>query len=114
MELTTKKIINVLPFDKDFKESLVASFDSLDPDQKLTTERIIWDLYDALYALRLEENIRLEMEASNDTDRPLSKEFYTKVKQKTDRDMTSQFVSETITVSLEAAKVKLEAVMSDQ
>lgn len=114
MELTTKNIIKILPFDKEFKESLINSFDSLDADQKFSIERIVWDLYDGLYELRLQENIQLEMEAANDTDHPLNKEFYKRVKEKTEQDMLKEFVDTTISVDLTDARTKIDQILQEK
>lgn len=111
MELTTKNIIKILPFDNEFKESLMGSFDNLDPDQKFSIERVIWDLYDGLYELKLQENIRLEMEKSNDKDNPLTKGFYKKVKEKTEQDLLSEFVDTTISVDLSDARSKIDQIL---
>lgn len=112
MELTTKSIIKMLPFDKEFKEGLMNSFDSLDSDQRFSIERVIWDLYDGLYELKLQENIRLEMEKSNDTDHPLDKDFYKRVKEKTEKEVLNEFVDNTISVDLSQARAQIDLILN--
>lgn len=102
----------MLPFDKEFKEGLMNSFDSLDSDQRFSIERVIWDLYDGLYELKLQENIRLEMEKSNDTDHPLDKDFYKRVKEKTEKEVLNEFVDNTISVDLSQARAQIDLILN--
>jgi len=111
MELNTKNIIKILPFDNDFKDNLLKSFDGFDPDQKFSIERIVWGLYDALYELKLQQNIQHEMQASNDTDHPLDKDFYKRVKEKTEKEMFSESVDTSISVDLSHARSQIDQII---
>ena len=111
MELTTKNIIKILPFGNEFKDNLLATFDSLDSDQKFSIERIVWDLYDALYELRLQKNIQLEMQGSNDIDHPLNKELYKRVKEKTEQEMMNESIDTTVSVDLTQARSQIDQII---
>ena len=59
MKLTTKDLVKILPFEDQEKTDLFQNFDSLDEGQKFEITRILWQAYDALYEIKLEENTQL-------------------------------------------------------
>ena len=61
MKINTTDIIKFMPFEDNFKTDLIKNFDTLDPNKKFALEQVIWDAYEAIYKLRLEENIRLAL-----------------------------------------------------
>jgi hypothetical protein len=113
MKLTTKDIITLLPFDQQFKTELLSSYDSFDQDRKFNITQILWRAYYALYTIKLQENLDLALlQAENDPEMSLDKDFYAKVKARTQVQMQALSVDSKISVSVEDAKLKLAQVLA--
>lgn len=113
MELTTKNIIKILPFRDEFKKSLLERFDSLTDDQRLQIERVVWDFYDALYELKLQENIALALQKSGEEQVKLTKDFYRTIEEQTEQEMFKSTVSIATKVDLEQARDQLEEIIDE-
>jgi len=87
MRLTTIGIIKILPFDVEFKEELLASYDNLPQGKKLDIEQLIWDTYDLFYNLRLQENIELALEEAGNNREKIDPGFYKRVSDLTQNEM---------------------------
>lgn len=114
MELTTKNIIKILPFKDDFKRSLLERFDSLTDDQRLQIERFIWDFYDALFEIKLQENIQLALAKADDKQTKLDKEFYSRIEEQTEKELMESSVDISAKVDLDRAREQLEEIVKDK
>lgn len=113
MKLTTKTIIKMLPFDDVFKTELSNGVDLLDPDRKFVLERILWQTYDILYGLKLQENYELGMLRVKNRQEKLDKEFYKRVEEKTEKEMENETLKTTEKVDLEAARKAMEKIVRE-
>jgi hypothetical protein len=111
MKLTAKDIIKMLPYRKEFKEDLLNTFDTLTPDQKFNIVQIVWDTYNALYQLKLEENTEIAMMEVADGKEGLDKDFYKRIKDKTAQDMKKEYTEVAATSDLSSAREELEKIL---
>lgn len=114
MELTIKSIIKILPFDEAFKHELLTTFDNLTPDERYRIEQVLWDLYDEIYALKLQEKIEIALLPNNPTAAPLDAEFYKTIKKEIDEELLNESVTLVDTIDLEAARDKLQEMMKEE
>src|SRR5207302_2359918 len=110
METTTQNIIKMLPFDEDFKIQLLENFDIFTQDQKHEIENIVWNLYMKLHDLKLQENTLLAMERVKNNEEKIDEDFYTRIKEKTEKDMEQNLYAQTETVDLSAARAAMEKI----
>ena len=99
--------MKILPFDEDFKLHLIGKWESMSPDERYRTERVLWDLYDAIYTMLLDEKIALTMQDKNSTV-PLDADFYKKVRQEVEEEMSQTHSTTVSQVDLSAARKELE------
>lgn len=104
--MKTKDIIKVLPFDKEFQIELLNQYDGLPLDRKSSVAELLWETYDALYELKLDENLQLALLRAKDNQEKLDNNFYKRVVEKTDKEMESE-VTETI-AKLDLASTRQE------
>ncbi|GIW62166.1 MAG: hypothetical protein KatS3mg089_1018 [Patescibacteria group bacterium] len=114
MDFTTKTIIKILPFEREFKEQLLLAFDTMDPDRKITVERAVWDLYDAIYELKLQENINIALQNALVNKEKLDSEFYKRVKKKTEMELLSSTATTVMQSDLTQAREKLEQLLQEK
>jgi hypothetical protein len=114
MQITTKDIIKILPFEKSFQEELLSQFDSLNPDQKFNIERILWDTYDAFYGLKLQENIELAFMRARENQENLDENFYKRIREQTEKEMQSEFFQKTSQNDLSVVRAKLEELIKKE
>lgn len=108
---TTQDIIKILPFNKEFKDSLLDRYDNFTPDQKYSIEKVIWDFYDALYESRLDTNMQLAFERAKKNEEKLDHEFYERVRKLTDQQLEKEFEQEETTVDLSDTREELEKIL---
>lgn len=113
MKLKTKDLIKILPFDEKFKTDLFNQYDYLDPDQKFAIVRLLWETYDALYELRLEENTRLAFLKVETGEEKLDKEFYNRVREQTEKEMQTESVQSVEGADLAAAREAMEKIIRE-
>lgn len=113
MNITTKEIIKILPFDKKFKFELLEAFDTLSPDQKFNIEQILWDSYFALYKLKLDENLQLAFLRAKENKEALDKDFFNRVEQQTEEEIKSGTIETAESVDLEAARKAMEVIVKE-
>ena len=111
MKLTTKDIIAILPFDKDFKVSLFNDFDSLDQNQGYLVAQILWKAYYSYYTLLLQENIALAMHSPEKIGITVDNTFYDQIEARTKEEMRNFTLDGKISINLEEAKEKLEKII---
>jgi hypothetical protein len=112
MKITTIDIIKMLPFEEDFKKDLVENFDNLTADQKFNIERIVWGAYDALYQLKLEENLQIAFSEMKHNREKVNKDFYNRVRDLTDNQMAQMGVEDIKEMDLDIAREKLAEIMT--
>jgi hypothetical protein len=109
---TTKDLIKILPLSKEFKATLLERFDSLLPYQKYRVENTLWDMYDSIYELRLQENMDLAFERAKQNKEKLDHEFYARVRKQTEMDLEKQSSTAATTVDLSNAREELEKLIN--
>lgn len=113
MKITTLDIIKLLPFQKEFKQSLLEGFDTLDPDRKYAIEGLLWDAYDAYVELRVENNFEKALEPTSSNKDELDSDFYKKIREQTKKEIELELHIETANVDLAAVRAKIEAVINE-
>lgn len=112
MQITVKNILTMIAKDATSAAKYIADFESLGSDERFLAERAIWDAYDALYDARLEANFQLAMEDVKNGKEVLDEEFYKKVREKTEKELTSKIHSVGSDADLVAVREKLQQAMS--
>ena len=59
MEITTRSIIEMLPFEEEDKQWMLSRLDHLTPDQDDTVTQLIWSIYAAIYEVRVLELMKI-------------------------------------------------------
>lgn len=109
---SAREIIKALPFDEAFKKLMLDKYDSLDADQKYNTDCILWDAYDALYELKLNENLVLAFQQIKEGKERIDKEFYKRVREQTELDMQSEKVKLSTDVDLSQVRNQLQEILN--
>lgn len=113
MKLKTKDLIKILPFEEKFKTELFSEYDNLNPDQKFEIVRLLWDTYDALYELKLEENMQTALLRVENGQESLDKEFYKRIEEQTEKEMESQTTQSIESSNLTAARAAMEMIVKE-
>ena len=100
-----------MPFDESFKRDLLAKYDTLAPDQRLGIERLLWDLYDAMYTLRLQEKIDLAMNPYAEKKVTLDEDFYERIEDEVEKEMTEQSLKTIEAVDLQSTRDQLQSIL---
>jgi hypothetical protein len=108
---STKDIIKVLPFTEEFKKKLLERYDTLTDDQRFAIERIIWELYDAIYEARLDENMQLAHERAKHNEEKLDHDFYNRVRQQTEEQMKQEETTSKASVDLSHTREELAKIL---
>lgn len=90
MELNEKKIISILPMDEAIRAKLLEEFDSYDEVKKTAVSKLLWDTYDLLYEFKLQQNLQLAMMKAQKNEETLDEDFYARVHEKTESEMTKE------------------------
>ncbi len=110
---TTQDIIKVLPFKEEFRDNLLEKFDSLSDDQRFAIERIVWELYDAIYEARLDENMQLAFDKAKRNEEKLDHEFYSRVRKQTEQQLQKDFSKTETAVELSDAREELNKILQN-
>ena len=113
MKLTTKDIIKMLSFDDELKKALLDRFDTLSPDQKFTIEDIIWNMYYALYKLKLQENTEVAWARVKKKQEKFDNDFYKRIGEQTEKEMQGETVLNVEKTDLGAARRAMEAIIKE-
>lgn len=113
MKITTKDLITIIPFEDDIRADLLAQYDSLSGERKYLIDKMLWDAYDALYELKLQENMQRAFIEAKEGKQKLDPEFYKRVKQKTEEEMTKVDVLKVEQTDLDAARKAMEQIVSE-
>jgi len=108
MELTRERIIKMLPLGKELKDKLLNQWESLDKDTQFTVERLLWDTYYAIYQLRLQENIRLQMLDADKQKIPLGANFHDQIEIQTEKELEAEGEIESTSSEIDLVRTKLQ------
>lgn len=109
--MTTKDIIKILPFEKEFKQDLLLKYDGYTLDQRFQIERVIWGFYYALYQAHLDKNMQLAFERAKRDEEPLDGEFYARVHKQTDEELQKEYTKAETEVDISSAREELEKII---
>lgn len=109
MKVTTDNIIRFLPLDKPFKDYLLENFSKFNPDQRFNIEQLLWNTFEALYKLKLEEIFELAFLRAKNNQEKLDEDFYKRVRQQTDKEFENDFLNTTTDTELSSVRQKLES-----
>lgn len=110
MNVKTKDLIKILPFEESFRKNLLAKFDALPYGKKYEVIDLLWKSFDSWYSLKLDENIQLALSEGTES---LDKDFYKRVKEKTDREIEEGAVKSVETADLEEARRAMEFIVKE-
>lgn len=113
MDITTKDIIKILPFDNQFKIDLLEIFDNLSDDQKYNVERILWTTYSALYKLKYQEKVRLAMVEVKNGQRGLDNNLGDKIEEEVEKEMQEEAQKSIEGTDLTAARKAMEQIVKE-
>jgi hypothetical protein len=113
MNLTTKDILKILPFDEAFKRDLLGRFDSLGPDEQYAVSRLLWDLYDAIYTMKLQAKIDQALDPDGNSQVPLNNDFYKTIKAEVEQEMTVESLRAIEAVDLKSTRDKLQHILGE-
>lgn len=113
IKTTTLDIIKMLPFEKSFQLKLLEQFDKLNPDQKFELEQMLWDTYDAIYELKLQENLDLALAKVKTHEETLDKDFYARAKRLTEEQMEGDLLKNTSGFDISNIRTKLESIVKE-
>lgn len=114
MKMTTQNIIKMLPFQKEFQIKLIEQFDQLTADQKFALEQILWDTYEAIYKLKLQENLQLALLRAKNKQEKLDKDLYARAKKQTEKQMETDFVKNATDFDVSHTRAKLESIIKKE
>lgn len=112
--MKTKKMIKILPLEADLKKELLESFDDLSTDKKNRIQRMLWAAYDALYQIKLQNNLRIAFDEVGRGQEDLNKDFYSRVKKLTDDEMNQVSLEDEKALDLEITREKLAEIIADK
>ncbi len=104
----------MLPLDKQFQSKLLEGFDKLNSDQKFALEEIVWGTYEAIYKLKLQENIGLALLRAKSSQEKLDEDFYKRAKQQTEKEMETDFSESASKVNITDVRTKLDSIINQE
>lgn len=113
MQITTKNIIKALPFDERFKMELLNEFDFLTPDQKFTITRLMWDTFQAIFTIKLDENMQKALQDVEEEKEKLNNTLYNKVRQRTLQQLENDLEANLSNIDLAAARHAIETIIDE-
>lgn len=113
MKITTKDIIKALPMEANIKATLLTEFNAMPLDNQIEVEQLLWQTYNALYQAKLQENIQLALLDAQEDKEKLDKEFYRRVREKTNRYMQEELANSSQDVDLAAARKAMEMIVGE-
>ena len=110
--MTTVDVIKLLPIDDELKTQLVTSYETMNPRQRFSIERLAWKTYDMLYQEEFDKNALLQSQKIIKGE-DSSEDFAKKVQQKTDQMFLEKEEQATQKVDLEAARKAMEFIIQE-
>lgn len=101
----------MLPFEEAFKLHLLEQFDHLTPDQRVGVERFLWDLYDAIYNMKIQEKIDIALSPYSKQEPVLDEDFYSRIEEEVEREMAQETIHVAEEIDLTAARGKLQELL---
>lgn len=111
--VTTEDIIKMLPFEEDFKNDLLANWDTLSEDQQYDITEIVWDLYSAMYEIQYETNMRVAMLRVQEGTEHFDEEFNKRIEEQTEKDMEEQFNKTVPAANLAETREALQDILNN-
>src|SRR5581483_2184972 len=111
MDLTTKDLIKIIPFEKSFQDQLYETYDSLSADQRFRIEQMLWSTYYSLFDLKLDQNIQEAFLRAENNEESLDNKFYARARAKTEEDMKQMTHTELTEANLEEAQEELAEII---
>lgn len=111
MKITTKDIIKFLPLRAEFKNKLLEEFDTMELNRKFEIEQMLWDVYNSLFEIKVQEKLELLIEKAKNNEIPLDNTLYRKAEAEAEKEMEAGFFKEATDTDLSAVRTKLEALM---
>lgn len=111
--MTVTDIIKVLPMDNDLRMRILDTYDSMDPSRKYAITRASWKAYMMLYDEKLNENLELQLHAVTEGKEHLGEDFYARVLQKTEDQMTKELSKSVEAVNLATARKAMEIIVRE-
>lgn len=113
IDLTTKTIINFLPFESSVKLDLLEKFDSLSQPEQAEISDLVWGIYYDLYETKVRENFNKGIAEAEKNGTEPDKTFYGKVLEETNKEMLAKLSSSEDSVDLSEARASMEKIIRE-
>src|SRR3989344_80417 len=108
MKISSKELISMLPLGSKLKQELLEKFDTLDDAKRISIIDMLWQTYDSLFEVKLQENVRNALFQIEDGQEKIGPDFYKRIQEKTRKEMEQQLVKDTTELHLSAVRDKLK------
>lgn len=113
IELTIPIILKILPFDAEVRAELLEKMETMDPDRRFYFERLLWEAYDALYELKLQENTQKAFLRAKQNREKLDKDFYARIEEQTEKEMMDETLESSEKADLEDVRKAMEVIVKE-
>jgi hypothetical protein len=114
MVRTTVDLIKFLPIESDIKKELLESYENYNPDKKYNIGMMLWAVYDALFAFKLERNLEIAYEEAANNREKLDENFYQRVRELTISEMNQLSTEDIKAAELNIAREKLSELIDNK
>ncbi len=111
--MTTKDVIKQLPLEDALKVQILQMYDTMEPGQKLTIQRIAWRTYDLLRAGHIDESLERSLESVKKGESHLGPDFYSSVVKKADQAIMNDSQTATRAVEIAQARTAMEQIINE-
>ena len=112
-KITTKALINFLPFSTDFKLDLLESYDSLPQEERSRISELIWNFYFDFYDLKIKENFDKGIKEYQLNSKLPDKNYFGEVVQKTNKEFQKALGSSNETVNLSEVRKSMQQIINE-
>ena len=113
MSITTKGLIDILPFEDEFRAKLHQQWDSLTPDQRNNIAQMLWNTYADIYQARFDTNVDISLlEIADGKKIPLNRNFAKYVGDQTVKEMRQQVNSAVTAATLTQTREALQHILN--
>jgi len=113
MDLTTERIISLLPLSQEEKTKLSEDYQVADAGVKFVLENTLWDAYYAYYQIRLQENLQLEFVKLKEGKVQPDAGFFARVREATEKQLEDEDKVDLDQNELSSVREKLAAFIKD-
>lgn len=113
MKIKTKDLIKILPLEESFRTELLQKYESMSPEQKYPIIQLLWDTYDALFRLKVEENMQSAFLRAKNNQEKLDHSFYDRIKIQTEKQLEEENSKILENVDLSAARKAMEQIIAE-